>query len=127
MLWLVNSELGPAWNFYCGNKSPLNIFNRARDFNSFALQFLHRGRNVVAHQLKLVVLRALGGVYSQLSWRQCENEPSASRVDGWEAENIAKECANFFRIFCIDKRMNAIDHGFLLFSMNASQAAIAPV
>jgi MFS family permease len=88
-------------------------------FDSLASQLGQGGLDVVTHEIELVMALTLGWMNRELSRRQSEDEPAASRVCRWHTEHVSEERADLLGLFREDDRMDSGDHGAILASGGA--------
>ena len=113
MFGLVQPELSTTGNSDEGHQAEARLLHGGA-FHSLALQFLDGLRDVVTHQVQLVMDFILRRVYAKFSRRQRKNEPAMSSIYRAQVEDIAKEGAHLLCIIGIDKRMNSGNHGAII-------------
>jgi len=81
--------------------------------NSFGIKRRHYGLQVVAHEVKLMLIVFVAGVTGNFSGWKCKDQPPAPCVHMMETQHVLKKSAIGFRIFAVDDYMGAIDHNYL--------------
>lgn len=74
-------------------------------------EILQGGREVVAHEVKLVPVVAFGIMKCGFRGRHGENQPTVAGVNAGELQDVAKEGPVRFRVRGMDHNMRAVDHG----------------
>jgi hypothetical protein len=95
------------------------------DFFARDVVFLNRGDeffDVVAHEIEFVDVVFFGGVDSDFSGWQTEDEPAVADIDVRKFQNVAQESAISFGVCAVDNRVCAGDHGFMEFRLLTSAA-----
>src|SRR5271154_120564 len=77
---LVNPDLAAAGKFELGELSP-TLVAHIRDLHLPRLQILERRRNVIAHEVEVVLIVLLGIMKCGFERRHGENQPAMAGVD----------------------------------------------
>src|SRR6266550_4974550 len=109
MLWLIETELATTGQSDHGERSPRRVLH-FRTMNSLGIERRHDCRQVVAHQIKLVLIILVTRMTSHFRRRQRENQPPMAGVDLMKAEHILEKRAIGFRVFTVKNYVCAIDH-----------------
>ena len=89
MPWLVQPQLSAARKPECCRQTPPLFDDAFGELDALALQLLHGGVHVIAHQIQLM-MRTLGRrVRRQLSGRKSEDEPPSPSIDVRKLERVA--------------------------------------
>lgn len=107
---LIEPELVSSRQLQAGGDAPTLVRDGRRYFDAFGLQRFDGGVNVVAHQVEFVPAGFLDWVNREFGGRQGEYEPAASRIYGWEFEDVAKQIPDAFRLTAVQENVNSVDH-----------------
>src|SRR5215831_366673 len=105
MLWLVQAHQATPGKSYLGDRTP-SCFLNFRTLNIFLGEGSHLRFQIVANEIEFVAAIFVGRVECSFCWRQGEDQPAMPRIDGFESENVAKECTVRFSVFCVDDCMS---------------------
>src|SRR2546421_111109 len=109
MFWLIETELATTGQSDHGERSPRRLLHFGT-MNPLCIERRHHRHQVVAHQIKLVMIILVTRMTSDFRWRQRENEPAVARIHMMKAEHIFEERAISFRVFAVNNYVCAIDH-----------------
>src|SRR5262249_14564649 len=109
MARLIDTQLSAAGKSDLREQAPTQVLNRA-GCNALLFQLLDEGLDIVAHEIKLMNVVLLRGMYCNLCWRQSEDQPAASNIDVRKMQHIAQECAVRLRIRAVNDRVSTRDH-----------------
>jgi hypothetical protein len=112
MFWLIEAKLASAGKFDLGDGTPSLLLN-GRALDASVCEGGHLGFQIVAHEIELVSSALVGGVDCGFGWRQREDQPPMTGVDGFEMENISEECSVCVCVFAVENDVSARDHGLL--------------
>ena len=82
--------------------------------NAFGIERGHDRLQIVAHQIKLVLIVFIAGMNRNLRWRQSKNQPAVTRINMMKPQNVFEECAVGVRILTVNDYVRSIDHDFVL-------------
>jgi hypothetical protein len=105
MLWLVQANRATAGKAHLGNRAPSRFLN-FRALNSFLGKASHLRFQVVANEIEFVRPILIGRMKCGLSWRQGKDQPTMTRIHGFEPENVAEECTVGLGVFAVDNYMS---------------------
>ncbi len=105
MLWLVQSNRTTTGKLHPGNRTP-SYFLNLRTLNIFPGKERHLRFQIVANEIELVAAILIRWMECGLCWRQGEDQPTMTRIDGFEPENVAEECTVRVRVFAVDNYMS---------------------
>jgi hypothetical protein len=111
MPWLIDTDFATTGQCNMGEDAPALIL----DVMAGNVVFLHCGDefpDVVAHEIEFVNIVFVGGVNSNFSGRQTEDEPAMADIDVREFQDIAQESAISFGVCAVDNRVSACNHTF---------------
>lgn len=109
MFWFVDTYFATAGKSE-GSDFPPRPLAHIRDLHIFRFEIFQGRRDVIAHEVKLVLVVVLGSVERRFEWRHCEGHPVVAGINGGKLKYIPKECSVSFRIVGIDNDMRAVDH-----------------
>jgi hypothetical protein len=125
MLWLIQAQLSAARQCDPRESSPRRLFY-FRTMNPLCVERRHHRREVVAHQIKLVLIILVTRVTSDFGRWQRENQPAVARIHVMKTKHILEERAIGFRVFAVDDYVCAIDHVTLsVFETNLMQSVLS--
>src|SRR6266536_634671 len=117
--WLVEADLAPAGQPDRGLEPPFCFLDLGAG-HPLGFERSHGRPQVVTHEgenaaEEIMLAVALGkgaarGMDPQLRGRKAENEPSATRVDRGESQDVAKERPIGLGVAAVEKDMSASDH-----------------
>ena len=108
MFGFVDTYFAAARKSEGSNFSP-RPFAHIRDLHILRFDIFQGRRDVIAHQVKLVLVVVLGVMERRFEWRHGENQPAVAGINGGKVKYIAKEGPVSFRILGVDNDMRAID------------------
>ena len=108
MFGLVQTNLSPSWESDLRHGSPASLLDLGT-LNASLSKCPHFVREIVAHEVQLC-RRCLGWMYSELGWRQTEDQPSATGIDVVEAEHIGHEGSIGVGVAAEDDDVRTKDH-----------------
>jgi len=109
MFWFVDTYSATAGKREGGNFSP-RPFAHIRDLHILRFEIFQGRRDVIAHEVKLVLVVVLGIMERCFERRHGENQPVVAGINGAKLKHIAKEGSVSFRILGVDNDMCAVDH-----------------
>ena len=110
MARLVHADLTATGQPEPGKSSPTLLGHLREELNSPGLQLLHRGIQIVAHEVQPVSGRTVRGMHSQFRRRQLEDQPAVTGVDMRLLEHLCEEVTVGFRIGAEHDDMTTNDH-----------------
>jgi hypothetical protein len=66
-------------------------FAHIRGLDIFRFEIFQGRRDVIAHEVKLVLVVVLGIMERRFEWRHCENQPVVAGINGGKLKYIAKK------------------------------------
>jgi hypothetical protein len=105
MLWLVQANRATTGKPHLGNRTP-SCFLNFRTGHIFLGKGSHLRFQIVANEIEFVGAILIGRMKCGLSWRQGKDQPTMTRIHGFESENIAEECAVGLGVFAVDNYMS---------------------
>jgi hypothetical protein len=112
VLRLVEPDFAAAGEGDGGKSSPALFMDRAAlDFAR--AQGLHRGLQVIAHEVEFVLVVLFVWMERDLGRRERKNQPAVAGVDRSKFENVSKKPAVGLRVFAVDNDMSTSDHSDL--------------
>jgi len=108
MFWLVNAHLAAAGKRESSKFSP-TLFTHLRDLHILRFEVFQRLHNVIAHEIKLVLVVLFRFVERRFELRHRENQPALTGIDGGKLKYIAKERPVSFWVPGVDDDMRAIN------------------
>jgi len=117
---LVNANFAAAGKQNTRIRSPRRLPNLGA-FNFLGFQRFDETAQIVAHEVQNRPHQSLpnlalhkvsaSGVNRQFRWRQRENQPTLAHIDRAKSEDVGDKPAIPFRIFAVEKKVGAINHG----------------
>jgi len=101
MFWFVDTYFAAAGKCEGGNFSP-RPFAHIRDLHILRFEIFQGRRDVIAHEVKLVLVVVLGIMERCFERRHGENQPVVAGVNGAKLKHIAKEGSVSFPILGVD-------------------------
>ena len=92
MLRLIKADLASTGKPHLRNGTP-SWFLNFRALNALPCEGSHFGFQVVAHEIEFVGATLIGRMDCGFSRRQGEDQPTMTRIYGFETEDIAEKCA----------------------------------
>jgi len=109
MFWFVDTYFAAARKCKCSNLSPRS-FAHIRNFHILRFEIFQSRRDVIAHEVKLVLVVVLGIMERRFEGRHGENQPVVAGINGGKLEHIAKEGSVSFWVLGVDDDVCAVDH-----------------
>ena len=125
MLRLIQSDPSAAGQSDLRHASPTGLVEWALEGHPSSFQLLGGRFDVLTQQVELVVVLLFGRMESDLSGRQREDQPAASRIHGVETEHVSEECAVGRGISAVDEYVRARDEW--LHPVSLSRVMTGPV
>ena len=92
------------------NRSP-SFFVDSRASDAFSRQDLHLGLKVFTHEIEFVAIVFFGRMEGCFGWRESEDQPAVTSVDGSHSQHIAKEDAVGLGVLAVDDDVCTRNHG----------------
>ena len=108
MFWFVDTYLAAAGKGEGSNFAP-RPFAHIRDLHILRFEIFQGRRDVIAHEVKLVLVVVFGIMERRFEWRHGENQPAVASINGGKLKHIAKEGSVSFWILGVDNDMRAVD------------------
>src|ERR1019366_3306311 len=108
MFGLVQADSAATGQRQLRQDSPAFLFYTA-ELHVVALQRLHGGLQVVAHEIQFVPVVFFIGMERRLGGWQRKNQPTVSGIDWGKLEDVAEELAVGFGVFAVDDDVSAGD------------------
>src|SRR5262245_11974253 len=115
--WFVDAELAAARQARRRQQAPSLVADRLAELNPLGAELLDGCVDVVAEQVQLVLTRSVGRMDRSFRRWQPEDQPAIPGVDGLQAERVAEERPDIFRLLAVDNDVSTGDHSCLLVSL----------
>src|SRR5208337_4953057 len=109
MLRLIKADHASAGKPNPRNGTPRRFLN-FRALNALLHQGSHFGFQIVAHEIEFVDTILIGRVECSFCRRQGEDQPAVTRINGFEAEDVAEKCAVRLGVLTVDNYVSARNH-----------------
>ena len=109
MLRLIEAKAASAGKLHLCDGTP-SFFVNFRALHVFFSEGSHFGFQIVAQEIKFVDTIVVGRMECRFRPRQGANKPAVPGIDGWEAENVAKEGAVGVGVFAVKNHVSARNH-----------------
>jgi hypothetical protein len=106
MLRLIKADLASAGKLHLRNGTP-SWFLNFRALDALLCEGSHFGFQIVAHEIEFVGTILIGRVECGFCRRQGEDQPTMTRVHGFELKDVAEKCAVRLGVFTVDNYMSA--------------------
>src|SRR5882757_7774067 len=106
----VDAQCAAAGQSNTGQQTETLVGRRPAEFDAFGCQLGHRGGDVVAYEIELVLRFTVGRMNPQLGGRQRKDEPALVRLHVVEIELVAKECAIGCGVLAVDQSVGTGNH-----------------
>jgi hypothetical protein len=112
---LIDPELAAAWQTDEGQASPSLVVKRPLDCDSAGFEFSYGAIDVIAEEIDLLAwLSGLSWMDGELTGREREDQPTASRVYRVKAENVLEESPICIDVAAENDGVGAADHGWII-------------
>src|ERR1700677_2955603 len=104
MFWLVQANFAASGKLDLCDRSPPGFLDCGIS-DALSRQDRHLGLQIFTHEVEFMTIVVFGRMKCRFCWRQGEDQPSVTGVDGPEPKHIAKEDAVRLRILAVDDDM----------------------
>ena len=109
MFRLIKADLASTGKPHPRNGTPWCFLN-FRALNVLLRERSHFGFQILAHEIEFVDTILIGRVKCSFCRRQGEDQPTMTRIHGFEPEDITEKCAVRLGVFTVDNYVSAGNH-----------------
>ena len=112
MAWLVQTNLATSWESDHCQRPPACLLHIGA-LDTSRSKPIHLGLEIVAHEVQVAAMR-FRRMNCNLCWRQSEDQPPATGIDGVKAECLAEEHTIRIGVLAEEHNVRAKDHTSIL-------------